>query len=128
MKLQKRAVLYFWSKTGAQEEFLNQRKVFEDYLNKLKAKACMEIEARCGESIYDNDSIAMGTLRRHAIWRDYEVLLVPTIYIFGTSPIDITKQIQFFEENGVKIYSADEGEISSEKLPQLFRQKFRSIK
>ena len=42
MKLQKRAVLYFWSKIGAQEEFLNQRKVFEDYLSKLKAKAFME--------------------------------------------------------------------------------------
>ena len=128
MKLQKRAVLYFWSKTGAQEEFLNQRKVFEDYLSKSNVKVFMEIESRCGESIYDNDSISMGTVRRHAVWKDYEVLLVPTIYIFGTSPIEITKQIHFFEENGVKIYSAAEGEIASEKLPQLFRQKFRSIK
>ena len=43
MELQKRAVLFFWSKTGAQEEFLNQRKLFEDYLSKSNAKREVDI-------------------------------------------------------------------------------------
>lgn len=72
--------------------------------------------------------IVLGTIRRHAIWRDYEYLLIPTINIFGRTPIEITEEIKFLENNGVKVISLSEGEISVENLPLVFRRQFKVIK
>lgn len=53
---------------------------------------------------------------------------LPTINIFGRTPIEITEEIKFLENNGVKVISLSEGEISVENLPLVFRRQFKVIK
>lgn len=73
------------------------------------AKAQIEVD-KPFEYAEDSERInSIGTIRRHAVWRDYEYLLIPTINIFGRTPIEITEEIKFLKNNGVKVISLSEG-------------------
>lgn len=107
---------------------MQQRKSFSKILEKLELNVIKTIESYGKSETYSVYSIALSSIRRHAVWRDYEYLLVPTINIFGRTPIEITEEIKFFENNGVKVISLSEGEISVENLPLVFRRQFKVIK
>lgn len=128
MQTQKRAILLVRSVMGKNKDFAQQREVFSSIINRLGLTIYREIEAACRNYTDREGAIVLGTIHRHAVWRDYEYLLVPTIYIFGRTPIEITEEIKFLDENGVKVISASEGEISVENLPPIFRKQFRIIK
>ena len=128
MQTQKRAILLLQSETGKHEDFAQQREVFFNFLNRENLNVIMEIESHCESSAEFINSISMGTIRRHAAWRDYEILLIPTINMFGSTPIEITQEIQFVEKNGVTVVSAKEGKITVESLPSVFRRQFKVTK
>lgn len=107
---------------------MQQRKSFSKILEKLELYVIKTIESYGKSETYSVYSIALSSIRRHAVWRDYEYLLVPTINIFGRTPIEITEEIKFLENNGVKVISLSEGEISVENLPLVFRRQFKVIK
>ena len=48
--------------------------------------------------------------------------------MFGSTPIEITQEIQFLEKNGVTVVSAKEGKITVESLPSVFRRQFKVTK
>lgn len=126
--MQKRAVLLLRSETGKYEDFTQQREVFFNMYGNKDIRIVMTINS-VGVKLSATDStIGLGTIRRHAVWKDYEVLFVPTISVFGKTPVEITAEILFLESNGVSVYSANEGKISSKDLPQFFRRQFKIIK
>lgn len=54
-----------------------------------------------GKKLYEpEDTIGLGTIRRHAVWKDYEVLFVPSINAFGKTPVEITAEIMFWNRTG----------------------------
>ena len=110
--------------------YLCNIKSFSKILEKLELYVIKTIESYGKSETYSVYSIALSSIRRHAVWRDYEYLLVPTINIFGRTPIEITEEIKFLENNGVKVISLSEGEgeISVENLPLVFRRQFKVIK
>ncbi len=128
MQTQKRAILLLRSVMGKNKDFTQQREFFSSIITQLDLEIYREIEATCRNYSDSEGIIVLGTIRRHAIWRDYEYLLIPTINIFGRTPIEITEEIKFLENNGVKVISLSEGEISVENLPLVFRRQFKVIK
>lgn len=126
--MQERAILLLWSETGKHEDFAQQREVFFNMYGNRNIQIIMTINS-VGKKLYEpEDTIGLGTIRRHAVWKDYEVLFVPSINAFGKTPVEITAEIVFLESNGVRVYSISEGIISSKDLPLLFRKQFRIVK
>lgn len=125
----KSSVLYLLrSETGKHEDFAQQREVFFNMYGNRNIQIVMTINS-VGKKLYEpEDTIGLGTIRRHAVWEDYEVLFVPSINAFGKTPVEITAEIMFLESNGVRVYSISEGIISSKDLPLLFRKQFRIVK
>lgn len=126
--MQKRAVLLLRSETGKYEDFTQQREVFFNMYGNKDIRIVMTINSVGVKLSAADNTIGLGTIRRHAVWKDYEVLFVPTISVFGKTPVEITAEILFLESNGVSVYSANEGKISSKDLPQFFRRQFKIIK
>lgn len=126
--MQKRAVLLLRSETGKYEDFTQQREVFFNMYGNKDIRIVMTINSVGVKLSATDNTIGLGTIRRHAVWKDYEVLFVPTISVFGKTPVEITAEILFLESNGVSVYSANEGKISSKDLPQFFRRQFKIIK
>ena len=120
--MQKRAVLLLRSETGKYEDFTQQREVFFNMYGNKDIRIVMTINSVGVKLSAADSTIGLGTIRRHAVWKDYEVLFVPTISVFGKTPVEITAEILFLESNGVSVYSANEGKISSKDLPQFFRR------
>ena len=126
--MQERAILLLRSETGKHEDFAQQREVFSNMYGNRNIQIVMTINS-VGKKLYEpEDTIGLGTIRRHAVWKDYEVLFVPSINAFGKTPVEITAEIVFLESNGVRVYSISEGIISSKDLPLLFRKQFRIVK
>ena len=126
--MQKRAVLLLRSETGKYEDFTQQREVFFNMYGNKDIRIVMTINSVGVKLSAADNTIGLGTIRRHVVWKDYEVLFVPTISVFGKTPVEITAEILFLESNGVSVYSANEGKISSKDLPQFFRRQFKIIK
>lgn len=126
--MQKRAVLLLRSETGKYEDFTQQREVFFNMYGNKDIRIVMTINSVGVKLSATDNTIGLGTIRRHAVWKDYEVLFVPTISVFGKTPVEITAEILFLESNGESVYSANEGKISSKDLPQFFRRQFKIIK
>ena len=126
--MQKRAVLLLRSETGKYEDFTQQREVFFNMYGNKDIRIVMTINSVGVKLSATDNTIGLGTIRRHAVWKDYEVLFVPTISVFGKTPVEITAEILFLESNGASVYSANEGKISSKDLPQFFRRQFKIIK
>lgn len=76
MQTQKRAILLLRSETGNSEDFRQQRKSFSKILEKLELNVIKTIESYGKSETYSVYSIALSSIRRHAVWRDYEYLLV----------------------------------------------------
>lgn len=110
--MQERAILLLRSETGKHEDFAQQREVFFNMYGNRNIQIVMTINS-VGKKLYEpEDTIGLGTIRRHAVWKDYEVLFVPSINAFGKTPVEITAEIMFLESNGVRVYSISEGIIS----------------
>ncbi len=60
--------------------------------------------------------------------REFDVLVVPELEVLGNSQIEITHEVNFLTENGVKILSLKDGELNVETLPMIFRRGFRLVK
>ena len=88
--MQERAILLLRSETGKHEDFAQQREVFLNMYGNRNIQIVMTINS-VGKKLYEpEDTIGLGTIRRHAVWKDYEVLFVPSINAFGKTPVEIT--------------------------------------
>ena len=73
------------------------------------------------------DPLTYHSFRLRARYREFEVLLITELDVLGNSAIEITHEINFLNENGVKIISLKDGELNSETLPQIFRKNFKLV-
>ena len=74
------------------------------------------------------DNMTWRTLRLMARYREYEILLIDTLDVLNTSPENITEEIRYLSQNGISVVSIKDGTITTEKLPELFRKRFKVIK
>lgn len=74
------------------------------------------------------DDMTWRTLRLMARYREYRVLLIDTLDVLNTSPENITEEIRYLSANGVSVVSMQNGTITTENLPELFRKRFKVIK
>lgn len=56
-----------------------------------------------------------------------DVILVETFDVLDFSPDVTTEEIKYLNERGVRIVSVDEGEITPDMLPDLYRKRFKVI-
>ncbi len=74
------------------------------------------------------DSLVYHSLRSRAKYREFDILLIKDIDLFGNGAVEITHEINFLNENGVKVVSLKDGELNGETLSQIFRKSFRLVK
>ncbi len=74
------------------------------------------------------DSLVYHSLRLRAKYREFDILLVKDIEVFGDGAVEITHEVNFLNQNGVKVFSLKDGELNVETLPQIFRKGFRLVK
>ena len=74
------------------------------------------------------DSLTYHSLRLRAKYREFDILLVAELEVLGNSPIEITQEINYLVENGIKVLSLKDGELNGETLPVAFRKNFRLVK
>ena len=74
------------------------------------------------------DDMTWRTLRLMARYREYDFLLLDTLDVLNTSPENITEEIRYLSQNGISVVSIKDGTITTEKLPELFRKRFKVIK
>lgn len=55
------------------------------------------------------------------------MILVENFDVLDFSPDVTTEEIKYLNERGVRIVSVDEGEITPDMLPDLYRKRFKVI-
>lgn len=74
------------------------------------------------------DDMTWRTLRLMARYREYDILLINTLDVLNTSPENIAEEIRYLSQNGISVVSIKDGTITTEKLPEAFRKRFKVIK
>ena len=74
------------------------------------------------------DSLTYHSLRLRAKYREFNILLVAELKVLGNSPIEITQEINYLADNGIKVLTLKDGELNGETLPVAFRKSFRLVK
>ncbi|MBQ3495207.1 MAG: recombinase family protein [Clostridia bacterium] len=69
----------------------------------------------------------LRNFRQMARYDECDVILVENFDVLDFSPDVTTEEIKYLNERGVKIVSVDEGEITPDKLPDLYRKRFKVI-
>ena len=98
--------------------------------NEILSAYAKENDMRIGETFESNarmESFVYRSLRLRAKYREFDVLLITDLDMLGNSPIEITHEINFLNENGVTVMSVQDGELNSTTLPILFRKMFRLV-
>lgn len=75
----------------------------------------------------DTDSLTYRSLRLRAKYREFDNLLITGLSVLSNSAIEITHEVSFLNENGVKVVSLKDGELNVETLPQIFRKGFKIV-
>lgn len=118
-----RTIVYCRSKIGSQDELDIQKERLSAYA-KANGMTITNTFLENGEM----DALTYSSFRLRAKYREFDVLLIIGLEVLGNSPIEITQEVNFLAENGVKVLSINDGEINSETLPKLIRKNFRFVK
>ncbi len=119
----KKAILYCCSVVGARVELQSQSEALTAF---AKANGLSVIRTILESGTMD--ALTYNNLRLQAMYREFDVLVVPELEVLGNSPIEITHEVNFLAENGVKVVSVKDGELNAETLPNTFRKGFRLVK
>ena len=121
--IKEKAILYCRSEAGNRAELQSQSEALTKY---AKANGLSAIRTILESGTMD--ALTYNNLRLQAKYREFDVLLVPKLEVLGNSPIEITHEVNFLTENGVKVVSIKDGELNAETLPSAFRKGFRLVK
>ncbi len=119
----KKAILYCRSVAGNRAELQSQSEALSVYA-KANGLSAIRTILESGKM----DALTYSNLRLQAKYREFDVLIVPELEVLGNSPIEITHEVNFLIEHGVKVVSIKEGELNAETLPNTFRKGFRLVK
>ncbi len=121
--IKEKAILYCRSVAGNCAELQSQSKALTEY---AKANGLSAIRTILESGTMD--ALTYNNLRLQAKYREFDVLVVPELEVLGNSPIEITHEVKFLNENNVKVVSIKDGELNAETLPSTFRKGFRLVK
>ncbi|MDE5721847.1 MAG: recombinase family protein [Clostridia bacterium] len=108
------------SEIWAQERFLNEYAKCNDKIIVRIYREYGKAEMQFNTTLWD--------LRRMAMYKEFDVLIMPCLATFGGTPIEATSEIRFLNENGVKVVSLQEGELNFDTLPLIYRKMFCLVK
>lgn len=119
----KKVILYRSSVVGNRAELQSQSEALTAFA-KVNGLSAIRTILESGTM----DALTYNNLRLQAKYREFDVLVVPELEVLGNSPIEITHEVNFLAENGVKVVSVKDGELNVETLPNAFRKGFRLVK
>lgn len=115
-----RAIVYCRALVGNEEELSRQEKSVSEYAE-MQGYDVKETFLESGER---TDSLTYHSFRLRAKYREFDILLISALATLGNGAIEITHEVNFLNENGVKVVSINDGELNAETLPQTFRKGF----
>ncbi len=121
--IKEKAILYCRSATGNRAELQSQSEALTEY---TKANGLSAIRTILESGTMN--ALTYNNLRLQAKYREFDVLVVLEIEVIGNSPIEITHEVKFLNENNVNVISIKDGELNAETLPSTFRKDFRLVK
>ncbi len=115
-----RAILYCRSAKGDNSELQEQKGALDNYAkaNGLDVVNTYIESGTMGALTYHN-------LRLQARYHEFNELLITELSVLGNSSIEVTEEIRFLVESGVKVLSLKDGELNVETLPSMFRKYLR---
>ncbi len=116
-----RAIVY--CRSDAREDLQRQKEKILSYA-KMQGYTVTETFMESGSM----DSLTYHSLRLRAKYREFNILLVAELEVLGNSPIEITQEINYLANNGIKVLTLKDGELNGETLPVAFRKSFRLVK
>lgn len=116
-----RAIVY--CRSDAREDLQRQKEKILSYA-KMQGYTVTETFMESGSM----DSLTYHSLRLRAKYREFNILLVAELEVLGNSPIEITQEINYLADNGIKVLTLKDGELNGETLPVAFRKNFRLVK
>lgn len=119
-----RAIVYCRAAVGNNEELSRQENSVKEYAG-TQGYDVKEIFLESGDKM---DSLTYHSFRLRAKYREFDILLVSELTTLGNGAIEITHEIEFLNQNGVKVISLKDGELNSETLPDVFRKGFRLVR
>ncbi len=115
-----RAILYCRSANGDNTELQNQKGLLDEY-----AKANGFVVVRTYMESGTMGTLTYSNLRLQAKYHEFDELLITELAVLGNSSIEITEEISYLVENGIKVLSIRDRELTVETLPSVFRKNFR---
>lgn len=117
---EKRAILYCRSAKGDCAELQSQSQVLDEYA-KFNGLSVVRTYLESGAM----DALTYKNFRLQAKYHEFDILLVPELEMLGNSAIEITEEVNYLADNGVRVVSIKDGELNADTLPPLFRQLIR---
>ena len=115
-----RAILYCRSANGYNSELQEQKDVLDNYA-KANGLAVVRTYIESGTM----GTLTYNDLRLQARYHEFDKLLITELAVLGNSSIEITEEISYLVDSGVKVLSLEDGELNVETLPNVFRKYFR---
>ncbi len=105
---EKRAILYCRSVKGNYADLQKSKQSIERICQSKRIISSSHLLGKCGTM----DALTYNNLRLQAKYREFEILLIPELEVLGNSAIEITEEVNFLTENGVKVLSIKDGELN----------------
>ena len=118
--MQKRAVLLCRSESGNREELTQTMDLLSAYARKKDWKV-VKIYSETGKL----GTLTLWDLRLMAKHKEFDYLLLKDFDTFSMPPDESMDEVRFLIENGAEVKTLNDGDLTCESLPTLFRNRFK---
>ena len=118
--MQKKAVLLCRSESGDREELLQAMNVLSSYAKNNDWKV-VKIFSETGKL----GNLTLWDLRLMAKHKEFDYLLLKDFETFSMPPDESMEEVRYLIENGVEVRTLNDGDLTCESLPTLFRNRFK---
>ena len=118
--MQKKAVLLCRSESGDREELLQSMNVLSSYAKNNNWKV-VKIYSETGKL----GNLTLWDLRLMAKHKEFDYLLLKDFETFSMPPDESMEEVRYLIENGVEVRTLNDGNLTCESLPTLFRNRFK---
>lgn len=118
--MQKKVVLLCRSESGDREELLQAMNVLSSYAKNNDWKV-VKIFSETGKL----GNLTLWDLRLMAKHKEFEYLLMKDFETFSMPPDESMEEVRCLIENGVEVRTLNDGNLTCESLPTLFRNRFK---
>ena len=118
--MQKKVVLLCRSESGDREELLQAMNVLSSYAKNNDWKV-VKIFSETGKL----GNLTLWDLRLMAKHKEFDYLLLKDFETFSMPPDESMEEVRYLIENGVEVRTLNDGNLTCESLPILFRNRFK---